>query len=135
MGNPLLLSPIYNVKGRNEIYCNHNRIRAHHIGASGEPFRFLSWMFQYSHVKSLGTYQQPLIDPQEGNFLLAEVTYKFRKVKGLAVGLAYGHNSGSLLGRSNGARLTVSYANWLSDNKARRKNKNKNTKGVITRQP
>lgn len=133
MGNPLLLSPIYNVKGRNEIYCNHNRIRAHHIGASGEPFRFLSWMFLYSHVKSLGTYQQPLIDPQEGNFLLAEVTYKFHKVKGLAVGLAYGHNSGSLLGRSNGARLTVSYANWLSDNKARRKNKNKNTKGVITR--
>ena len=126
MGNPLLISPIYNLSGQNEITCYHNRIRAHHIGLSGEPFSFLSWMFQYTHEKSLGTYHRPLLDPQEGNFLLAEVTYKFtfRNLNGLAVSLAYGHNDGDLLGRSNGARLTISYANWVTSNKAYRRWKN-----------
>jgi len=121
MGNPLLFSPIYNLMGNNEIYCFHNRIKAHHIGLSGEVGDRLSWMFLFTHEKSLGTYPRPLIDPQKGNFLMAEVTYKLRKVNGLAVGLAYGHNDGELLGRSDGARLTVSYSNWVGKNRQKGK--------------
>ena len=128
MGNPLLLSPIYNLFGRNEIYVYHNRIKAHHVGLRGEPSSFLSWRVLYTHEKSWGTYQRPLVDPQLGNFLLAEVTCKpfigtgirakslrgqktLKALRGLSVSLAYGHNSGKLLGRSNGAMLTIAYLN------------------------
>ena len=121
MGNPLLLSPIYNIDGRNDIYVAHNRIKAHHIGLSGEPLPFLSWRLMFTHEKSWGTYQRPLIDPLKGNFLLAEVTYEVHHVKGLSLSLAYGHNDGSLLGRSNGVSLSVVFSNYLGSSIKKKK--------------
>ena len=121
MGNPLLLSPIYNIDGRNDIYVAHNRIKAHHIGLRGEPMPFLSWRLMFTHEESWGTYQRPLVEPKKGNFLLAEVTYKVHHVKGLRLGLAYGHNDGSLLGRSNGVSLCVVFANYLGSSIKKKK--------------
>lgn len=106
MGNPLLLSPLYN---KGEIYVFHNRINAHHIGLSGQPCNELSWRMLYTHEKSWGTYLFPLLNPMKGNFLLAELTYSPKKLNGLSITGSYGHNDGELLGNSNGAMLTIKY--------------------------
>ena len=114
MGNPLLLSPIYNFNDRNEIYAFHNRIKALHVGLNGAATSYLDWKFMLSHEESWGTYQRPLIDPQKGTYLLAGLSYKVHHVDGLRIDLSYGHNHGHLLGRSNGAMLTVIYSNPLN---------------------
>lgn len=109
MGNPTLLSPLYNAQFGHpgEIATMHNRVKAHHIGLKGQPAAGWSWRALYTHERSLGTYHQPLPDPQSGNFLLLETGY--RHPSGWGVEVAYGHNDGSLLGTSNGAMLTLSY--------------------------
>lgn len=107
MGNPLLLSPLYN--RNNAISVNHNRITSHHIGITGQPFEQLKWRFLYTHEYSLGTYDRPLLDPQRGNYYLLDVTYMPKQIPALAITGSYGRNSGELLGTSNGAMITLSY--------------------------
>ena len=111
MGNALLLSPLYNGDGR--ISFLDNRVRAHHIGLSGEPCKEVNYRVLYTHEKTWGTYPQPRPEPAKGDFLLLEANYSPRQVKGLTVGAAYGQNFGSLLGQSGGAMLTVSYSGWI----------------------
>ena len=116
MGNPLILSPMYNrYHGiRSSLTCNFSRANAHHVGLKGNPTDWLSWRAIYTYEKNLGTYDRPVIDPLEGHFLLLEATYRPRQLKGLSVTAAYGHNSGTLLGKANGAMLTVSWDGWIS---------------------
>ena len=114
MGSPLFLSPIYNFNGRNEIYAFHNRLKSLHMGLSGAATSYLDWKLMLTCMESLGTYQRPLLDPQKGTYLLAGVSYKVHRVEGLRIDLSYGHNHGPLLGRSNGAMLTVVYSNPIN---------------------
>ena len=113
-GNALLLSPVYNANGKIEF--RDNRIRAHHIGLSGEPTKEISYRILYTHEKSWGTYYVPRTNPAKGDFLMLEARYRPHQVEGLAVGLAYGQNFGQLLGKSGGAMLTVSYSGWIGKN-------------------
>lgn len=106
-GNPLILSPIYNRDGR--IYCYYNRVNAHHLGLQGQPAHWLQWRMLYTHLRTLGTYHAPVIDPKRADYLLAELTWHPQWVRGLAVTGSYGYNGGSLLGRSHGGMLTLSY--------------------------
>ncbi|MCF0197651.1 MAG: hypothetical protein HUK03_10585, partial [Bacteroidaceae bacterium] len=48
-------------------------------------------------------------DPARANYLMVEGTYALRRVPGLSVTAAYGHNDGGIVGQSNGAMLTVAY--------------------------
>lgn len=114
MGNPTLLSPLYNdyLGHHGSLYAYHNRVKAHHFGLKGNPSARWSWRLLYTHERSLGTYEQPLIDPQEANFLLAEATHHCPF--GLDVTLSYGHNDGALLGTSNGYMLTLSYGGKIN---------------------
>jgi len=115
MGNPIILSPMYNeymgMKGMLHNYFN--RVNAHHVGIKGEPFDRLSWRVLYTYEKNLGAYDRPVKDPLEGHFLLLEACYKPKKLRGLSFALAYGHNHGSLLGKADGAMLTVSWDGWI----------------------
>ena len=108
LGNPLILSPLYNANGR--LAPAHNRIRTHHIGLKGQPCNQLSWRFLYTHEESRGTYDAPTLDPMFGNYYLLDLTYKPRQIPRLSFTGSYGHNSGDLLGESNGAMLTVIYS-------------------------
>ncbi len=116
MGNPLILSPLYNayfgVKG--DLTPQHNRVRVHHVGLMGNPSEEWSWRAMYTHQLSLGTYTKPVDDPATANYLLLEGTYTPRWGQGLSFTAAYGHNDGNLLGTSNGAMLTVRFAGWLN---------------------
>lgn len=112
MGNPLLISPLYNANGR--IFCYHNRINAHHFGISGQPTNEIGYRVLFTHEKSLGTYNFPLENPAYGNFLIAEGSYSPHQIPGLNITLSYGQNGGQLLGHSKGALLSISYSGWIN---------------------
>lgn len=105
MGNPLLLSPVYNENG--EIKFKHNRITAHHFGLSGQPLPELSYRLLFSHVRSLGSYEVPNIKPQFANYFMAQADYAPRHFHGLSFSAAVGSNGGSLIGNSFGGMLTL----------------------------
>ena len=115
MGNPLLVSPIYN--GNNRIMCFHNRVKAHHFGISGQPIKDLGYRVLFTHERSLGTYLTPVPDPLYGNFLLVEATYSPHSIQGLSFTASYGQNGGKLLGNSKGGMLSVAYSGWWNKNK------------------
>lgn len=112
MGNPLILSPIYNTDGR--IYSYDNRVTAFHTGLSGTPTPELSYRILYTHEKSLGAYNVPHEFPRKGDMLLVETSYTPRQVKGLGITASYGMNHGDLLGKSHGGMLTISYSGWIN---------------------
>lgn len=108
MGNPQILSPLYNVDG--SLAPRHNRVRAHHIGITGEPCEEVRWRVMYTHEMSLGTYPDPTLDPMHGDYYLVEAAYSPRQLPGFSVTASYGGNSGNLLGKSNAGMLTVTYS-------------------------
>lgn len=112
MGTPLLISPLYN--SGTAITTLHNRVRAYHVGLSGSPVKNLSWRFLYTHEKSLGTYREPLTDPQYGNYYMLEATWTPHFVRGLSITATYGHNGGDLLGNSDGGMLTIRYTGKIN---------------------
>ena len=105
LGNPLLISPIYNEDGQVTFY--HNRIKSHHVGLSGHPCRDIDWRFLYSHTYSLGKYWRPVLDPQRCDAVMAEVTYTPHQLNGWKFKVAYGGHFGDLIGTSNGAQITI----------------------------
>ncbi len=105
MGNPLMLSPIYNKDGT--IMFKHNRIRAHHFGIAGQPLPELGYRALFSHVKSLGTYAAPLTNPAYGNCFMLELDYAPRHFHGLSFTGTFATNGGSLTGNSKGGMLTI----------------------------
>lgn len=112
MGNPMLISPLYN--NGPYITCRHNRVVANHFGISGSPCSQADYRILFTHEKSLGTYNRPLTDPQYGNFLLVEATYHPNWCRGLHVTAAYGQNGGKLLGRSHGGMITLAYSGMFN---------------------
>jgi hypothetical protein len=116
LGNPLIISPIYNPYFNNtgSLAIRHNRFKVHHIGLSGSPFDELCWCILYTHQYSLGTFNLPMPTPNKANYLLVEATYAPSRLNGLSLTASYGHNDGNLLGNSNAAMLTVRFDGWLN---------------------
>lgn len=116
MGNPLLLSPVYNnyFGHAGNLSPWHNRVRVHHIGLMGKPSEEWSWRMMYTHQLSLGTYMNPVDEPRSANYILLETTYSPKWCHGLSFAASYGHNDGNLLGNSNGAMLTVRFGGWIN---------------------
>lgn len=112
MGTPLIVSPLYNADIR-RIHCHHTRVRAHHFGLSGKPCAQASWRVLYTHEQSLGTYLSPIDEPEYGNFLLVEGTYRPQWCQGLQFTASYGMNGGKLLGKSHGAMLSVAFSGQM----------------------
>lgn len=115
IGNPLIPSPMYNgyLGVRSALNNYFNRVNAHHVGMKGNPTEWLSWRALYSYEKNWGSYDRPVKDPLDAHFLLLEATYKPTWLNGLSITAAYGHNGGNLLGKSNGAMLTVAWDGWI----------------------
>jgi len=112
IGNPTIISPVYNKDGRITFY--NNRINVFHIGLSGEPISSIHYRILYTHTLSRGTYQKPNMDPLYANYLMAEITYLPSFVKGCSLTCAYGMNRGSLIGKSDGAMLSIKKTGLLS---------------------
>ena len=119
IGNPLLISPVYNENGKIEF--RDNRIKAHHIGLEGQPNQEFAYRLLYTYETCWGTYYIPRTNPAHGHFLLTELSYTPKQVKGLHLTAAYGHNSGQLLGKANGFMLTVAYNGFLTQHRKDKK--------------
>ncbi len=105
MGNPLLPGPAYNEN--HEITIRSNRVRAQHLGLSGQPTSEWGYRILLSFVRHWGTYNNPL-DKQRKQFSsLYEATYTPSWAKGWSASLALGLDRGNYLGNSTGGMLTV----------------------------
>ena len=105
IGNPLLISPIYNEEHQISIF--HNRLRATHLAIAGDPCRAIHYRVLYTHMRSWGTYDFPLTDTQHNDFLMAEMTVKPNRLKGWSFTGAFGLNRGDLRKKSTGASLSI----------------------------
>lgn len=105
IGNPLLISPAYNNTRLIEIY--HSRIKAIHLGISGNPSKSIHYRLLYTHMRSWGTYDYPLADTKHANFVLAEMTLKPKQLKGWSLTGAFGMNSGDLLKKTTGGSISI----------------------------
>ena len=117
MGNPLLTSPIYNKKGtlysyakvykKGDIYFYNNRVKAWHLGISGEPTSEIGYRALLTFSRNWGTYDQPFDDVLRQNYYMFEVSYSPDKLKGWYAAVACAYDDGSLLGNSFGGQFTL----------------------------
>lgn len=105
VGNPLIISPAYNES--HQVAVNHNRIRAIHLGVSGDLAKSIHYCILYTHMRSWGTYDVPLTDTKYNDFVLAELTFRPQRLKGWSVTGALGMNRGDLLQKSTGGALSI----------------------------
>lgn len=105
MGHPLLPGPAYNES--HQIRFRSNRMRAHHIGISGSPFRDWQYRLKLSLTRHWGTYDEPLPEVTHQTSGLAEVTYRPGAWNGWAFSLAVAADRGGLIGNSVGGLFTI----------------------------
>ncbi len=111
IGNPLLLSPIYNRDGT--IIFKTNRVVAHHVGFEGQPLMELGYRVLLTYSRNWGNYGEPYPDVKNNYNGLFEVTYSPKWIRGGAGILSLGADGGGLLGRSFGVMLTIRKTGWL----------------------
>lgn len=105
MGNPLLPGPAYNES--HEITFRSNRVRAQHLGFSGNPSPEWSYRVLLSFARHWGTYNNPLDELRKQFSSLYEATYTPSWAKGWSASLALGLDRGNYLGNSTGGMLTL----------------------------
>lgn len=114
IGNPLLTSPIYNEDGI--ITFHNNRVKAWHIGLSGDPYNWIHWRALATLTRNWGTYLAPYDDVLKQNHFLFEVTVKPYFTKYWHFGLSFGLDHGKTVGNNKGFQLTVSRVLSFSSN-------------------
>ncbi len=98
MGNPLILSPIYNTDNLLEV--KNNRLVAYHLGFGGHPSYELSYRVLMTFQDALGTYEKPYDGYKKSFNFMAEASYKLPKhwlmtaAVGIDRGNVHGNNSG-----------------------------------------
>lgn len=111
IGNPLLISPIYN--DNNSIYFLHNRISGHHLGVLGSPLPWLDYRVLLSYSRSWGTYDLPTSRILSNFNTLFEASFHPRKLKGWEGVVSIATDGGSLLGPSFGMMFSIRKSGWL----------------------
>ncbi len=119
-GNPFITSPLYN-QAFGEAHLlkfYNNRVKAWHIGFSGDPSPTWHWRALASFTRNWGTYSDPLTDILRQRYFMAEATYRPAwgcsptahcpcLPSGWQVSLALAYDHGGLLPHSFGAQLTI----------------------------
>lgn len=111
IGNPLLISPVYNAD--NALDFRHNRIKGHHFGWEGHPHPDVDYRVLMSYTRSWGTYFIPTPSIMHNFNALLEVSYRPHRLPGWCGRLSLAADGGRLLGKSFGAMLTISKSGWL----------------------
>ena len=105
MGNPLLPGPLYNED--HSISFRSNRVRAQHLGISGNPSNEWNYRILITFTRHWGTYKNPLEKQLKQFSSLYELTYSPNWKKEWNISLALGLDRGNYLGNSTGGILTV----------------------------
>lgn len=111
MGNPLLISPIYNAD--HELYFYHNRIKGHHIGVEGCPSSQLSYRMLLTLWRSWGTYNIPTSNIAHSFSALWELNYHPARLNGWSGTLGIGLDAGALLSPSFGVQVSIKKTGWI----------------------
>ncbi len=111
LGNPLVISPIYNADG--SLFFRHNRIKGHHWGWEGDPHPDLHYRVLMSYTRSWGSYFFPTPDIVHNFNALVELTYAPHQLPGWSGRVSFGADGGRLLGKSVGVMVTISKKGWL----------------------
>lgn len=108
MGNPLILSPVYNQDGT--LDYRSDRIIAFHIGVDGTVGQQVDWKILASHTRSWGTYHYPLSEVESTTMLLAGLSYRFGVSDCWKASMEIGadFDSDSYLGNNGGVMFTLS---------------------------
>ena len=107
LGTPFSKEPIRNLDG--SVSYKHTRVKGYHFGINGDPFEGFSYRVLGSWRKSFGTYNAPLLTPQECTSFMVEARYKIKSVKGLSIKGEFAADFGKLYGDNVGGAVTVSY--------------------------
>lgn len=108
IGHPLITSPAYNDDHTIAFY--NNRVKAWHIGLSGNPTSEFDWRFMITFSKNWGTYDVPFPNIRKQQHYMAEIGWRPQRVKvlqGCSCNLALAWDKGDLLGNTFGTQLTV----------------------------
>ncbi len=111
IGNPLIPSPEYNEKGK--LGFLNNRVKAHHLGLSGNIVDGLTYRLLATWTNSWGTMNRPLLDKQNSFSGLAECQYGPSKWKGWKLGLQLAGDKGTMYGNNIGASIRISKSGLL----------------------
>ena len=111
MGNPLLVSPLYNAN--HELYFYHNRIKGHHLGVEGQPCSLVSYRMLLSLWRSWGTYDVPTPEIAHSFSALWEASFHPRRLDGWSASVGLGLDAGGLLGHSIGVQFSIKKTGWL----------------------
>lgn len=111
IGNPLLISPIYNKDHILQFF--HNRIKGHHFGWKGNPTDEIDYRVLLTLTRSWGTYGRPTDNILHNFNGLLEVGYRPHQLPGWQLRVAIAGDAGKLLGKSFGAMFTISKSGWL----------------------
>lgn len=108
LGNPVLISPIYNKDG-NQCFRS-NRVLMYHIGVDGGFGARWDYRALLTNTTHLGTYDDPFNETQSVCSCLLEGSYRFGDVYGWKIGASVGFdlNDGDLTGNNTGIMITLS---------------------------
>lgn len=105
MGNPLLVSPVYNLNG--SLNFRSNRIKSHHVGFDGNPSEQWYYRVLVSYTRHWGMYGNPFDEVRKQGSAMAEVTFSPKVWKGWHFTGALALDKGSYPGDSFGGLITI----------------------------
>lgn len=105
IGNPLLLSPIYNKEHR--IQFQSTRTQAWHVGLDGQPTDEIVWKLLATWTRDWGTYDYPYDEIVKQQHYLLGVTYMPHWAKGWKANLDCAYSKSDVIGNTFGVQLTV----------------------------
>ena len=111
IGNPLVMSPIYNTDG--DISFKSSRMQGHHFGIMGTPCADLQYRVLLSVTRNWGTYGVPFYEIKKNGNALVELTYTPHQLKGWDFTASLGVDRGGMLGKSVGGMLTIRKTGWI----------------------
>lgn len=105
MANPLITSPIYNPDG--DMSFRHNRVRAVHLGWSGDLHEEWTYVAKLSYNKTWGTPFKPIPEILENFSTFVSVYYTPRKWNGWEFNASAAVDMGGIYGNNFGCQLKV----------------------------
>ncbi len=106
LGSPLITSPEYNEDG--SVYFKNNRIKALHLGLSGQLNRLLDYRMLITGMHAWGRMTYPFLRKKKDFSFLAECTYTLPRAKGWKVGLQFSTDRGTLYDNTLGGGIKIS---------------------------
>lgn len=105
IGNPLIVSPVYNVNG--SLKFSGNRVIAHHLGVNGDFGSLpLAYRLMYTYSENWGTYLNPYDEKKYTNSFLLDIAYTAGKGEWGGV-LSVGCDHSNLVGNNWGVLFTL----------------------------